>query len=235
MPKSRSHLTLLTRNSAGAASAPRPRQPYAKTFEARRERVLRVAWMLLAEREGENFSLKELSQHADVSLRTLYNAFTDKDGVIAQAVARHYRSLFDTIRFDDDGSYKLREALAMIDKVAVETCRVRGWSVTGARMYFSPRTNPKVVDSLRAMPVMILKGWLRSAQADRKRVASFDRSDLERSFANAQWGVVNDWAAGHIDGSDLARSMKCNLIIFAAAFGNAAGRAEARKHGTAFE
>ncbi len=211
--------------------SPRRNRPYAKTFEERRGRILAIAWDLLAERGDDDFSLAELSEQADVSLRTIYNAFTDKEGVIAQAVATHYRSLFADIRLGDNESCLLADAMVMIDRVATETCRVRGWSATGARMYFSPRTGAEIVDSLRAMPVMILKAWARSSEAERKRLQLFDSHGIERSFANAQWALVNDWSAGRIDSDDLAREMKRNLVVLAAAFGNRAGRSEAIRLG----
>ncbi|WP_156678751.1 TetR/AcrR family transcriptional regulator [Sphingomonas profundi] len=208
-----------------------PRRPYARTFEARRERILACAWEMIAERGGDGFSLAELGERAGVAVRTIYNAFTDRDGVVAQAVATHYRSLFGDPAAELAESRSLAESLAMIDTVVAEIVRVRGWAITGAQMYFSARTSPRIVDSLRAMPLLILKGWLRSAEADRRQLALLGREEVMRSFANAQWALTSDWAAGRIDVAELAQAMKRNLIVLALAFGTTAGRAEGRRLG----
>lgn len=206
-----------------------PRKPYARTFEARRERILTTAWELIAERGGDQFSLAELGKRAQVSVRTIYNAFTDRDGVVAQAVATHYRSLFGDISEASPEGRPLGPSLAMIDTVVAEIVRVRGWAITGAEMYFSPRTSPRIVESLRAMPLVILKGWMRSDEADRRQIALIGREDVMRSFANAQWALTSDWAAERIDAVELSRAMKVNLIGIALAFGTGAGRAQARR------
>jgi AcrR family transcriptional regulator len=208
-------------------------RPYARSFRQRRQQILEAAWDLIAQRDGDNFTLTELSQSSGAALRTIYNAFTDKDGVIAQAVAAHYLALFENIDSGDDGGCSLAKALTMTSRVAAETCRVRAFSVTGARMYFSPRTSPKIVESLRKMPIYILKAWIRSNQADRKQIRAFGQEGLERSYANAQWGLVNDWSADRLDDRELSREMCCNLLLIASAFGNRAGRAESRKLGAA--
>ena len=184
---------------------------------------------MIAEHDGDEFTLIDLSRRSGVALRTLYNAFGDKDGVIAQAVAAHYFSLFVDIDVEKKHSCTLAEAIEMVGRVGKEICRVPGFSTTGARMYFSPKTNLKIVESLRQMPIFIVKAWSRSEEADRKRIKLFGRDELERSFANMQWGLVNDWAAGRIDDRALSEYMQSNVLLIAAAFGNRAGRAEARR------
>ncbi len=213
--------------AARAEAAQKRKRPYARTFDQRRDRILAEAWQLIAEREGDDFSLTELATRAGVATRTIYNAFNDRDGVVAQAVAVHYRSLFAETFVQKGEALRLAEALAMIDAVAEEIAKVPGWSRTGVMMYFSPRTNPKIVASLRAMPVMILNAWLRSDEADAARLALLPRDDVERGFANTQWGLTGDWAAGRIDVAELARGMKVTLVMTALSLGNAAGQAAA--------
>ncbi len=232
MPNRLQHLpyvemTPMTSVAAPNEAAPGRKRPYARTFDQRRDRILAEAWKLIAERAGDDFSLTELSERADVATRTIYNAFNDRDGVVAQAMAVHYRSLFADTFVEKGEARRLAEALAMIDAVAEEIAKVPGWSRTGVMMYFSPRTNPKIVASLRAMPIVILNAWLCSDEADAGRVALLPRGDIERGFANAQWGLTGDWAAERIDVTDLARGMKVIMLQTALAFGNAVGLAAA--------
>ena len=229
-PKSSGPVRLTVIENAGGITHEKSKsRPYAKSFDSRRRQILTDAWDMIAEHEGDEFTLIDLSTRSGVALRTLYNAFGDKDGVIAQAVAAHYVSLFTDIDVGIKHSCTLAEAVEMAGRVGKETCRVPAFSTTGARMYFSPKTNPKIVESLRQMPIFIIKAWSRSAEADRKRIKLFGRDELERSFANMQWGLVNDWAAGRIDDQALSEYMQSNVLLIATAFGNRAGRAEARR------
>lgn len=206
--------------------ATRPR-PYSRTFDERRERVLAEAWQLIAEREGDSFSIAELSERSGVSARTIYNAFGDRDGVVAKAVAAHYRTLFPEPVNEEIEPRRLEDALKMIDEVVNEIAKVPGWSRTGAMMYFSPRTSTAITESLRAMPLAILNAWLASDEADPDRLALLLREDLERSYANGQWGLTSDWAAGRIDEAHLARAMKLALVVVVLASGTTGAQAKA--------
>lgn len=215
--------------ATAAAIAIAPRRPYSRTFDERRERVLAEAWQLIAEREGDSFSIAELSERSGVSARTIYNAFGDRDGVVAKSVAAHYRALFPEPLNEDIEPRDLCAALAMIDEVVAEISKVPGWSRTGAMMYFAPRTSATITDSLRAMPLAILNAWLASPEADAGRLAVVRRDELERSYANGQWGLTNDWAAGRITEAELARNMKLGLIIVVLALGTPGAQVEASR------
>lgn len=215
---------------ADAASEGTPHQgPYARSFDRRRQEILATTWEMIAEHGGEEFNLTELSKRSGVALRTIYNAFSDRDGLIAQAVATHYHSLFGGIDIGMNDSHTLDEAVEMCARVATETARVRAFSATAARMYFAARTSPRLVETLRRLPLFILKAWLRSGEADRRLVGGFGRERLERGFVNLQWGIVNDWATGRLDDRELAREMKSSIVQIAMAFGNRAGRAAAKR------
>ena len=184
---------------------------------------------MIAEHGGDDFRLNDLSRRSGVSLRTIYNAFTDKDGVIAQAVALHYHGLFEDIGPGDDDSRTLRETMIMCARIGDEVARLRAFSATAARMYFSPRPNPTLVETLRGLPISLLRAWCRSEEADRRVIRQFGRQDLERSFANVQWGLVHDWVNGRLDQPDLPRAFQGHMLLVALSFGNRLGRSEAKK------
>lgn len=204
------------------------RGPYARTFDRRRRDILATAWDMIAESGHDHFSLAELGKRSGVALRTIYNAFVDKEGVIAQAVATHHDALFEAISVGFDESHTLDEAMAMCELVAVETLKVRGFSVAAAHMYFSPRTPSKIVDSFRQMPIFILKSWLRSKEVDRALVGKVGLDSLERNFANVQWSAVSEWAAGRLEDKLLAIEMKRNILFIGLACGNREGRSKAK-------
>lgn len=208
---------------------PAPRRPYARTFDKRRREILATAWAMVAETKGAEFTLQELSERCDVSLRTIYNAFGDKEGVIAAAAAAHHHQVLEGIAVASGDCWSLAEAVEMTRRVAHETARVPGFSQVTAEMYFSPRGHIKLTGSLRRMPGSILEAWLRSNEVDRKLVKALRWEDLEASHADAQWGAVAAWNAGQISAEDMERRMVCNFLVIAAAFGNRAGRSLAKQ------
>ncbi|MEX6722862.1 TetR/AcrR family transcriptional regulator [Parapedomonas caeni] len=228
-PKPRGRRLALVRDDTPGDDAASPYSgPYARTFDRRRQDILATAWEMIAERGDDDINLAELSKRSGVALRTIYNAFTDKEGVIAQCLATHYHTLFDGIEIGVNDSRSLREAIEMMGRVAADTIRVRAFSGCAARLYFSSRTSPKLTEGLRRLPISTLKAWMRSDEADRRTIQHFGRDEIERSFANVQWGLVNDWATGQIDDHDFTRGMKNHMVMVALAFGNRAGRAAAK-------
>lgn len=205
------------------------RRPYARTFDKRRREILSTAWTMIAEAGGSEFTLQELSERCGVALRTIYNAFGDKDGVLAAAAAAHHRDTLDVFEFDEFEDWDLSEAISMTRRIAQETVRFPGWSQVTSEMYFSPRGHPRLFSSLQQMPASILSAWLRSDQVDRKLLRAFGQQKLEASHADAQWGVVANWCAGRINEEQVEDLMVANLLVVAMSFGNRAGRSLAKK------
>lgn len=205
------------------------RRPYARTFDKRRREILTSAWAMVAETEGSEFTLQELSERCGVSLRTIYNAFGDKEGVIAAAAAMHHQEVLQTMDFGGEESRTLTEAIEMTRRIAAETATVPGFSLVTAGMYFMPRGHPQLTSLLRQMPASILQSWLRSGEVDRKMVKAFGQEALEASHADSQWGVVAEWCAGQIGAEEIETRMVRNLLLVAAAFGNRAGRSLAKQ------
>jgi AcrR family transcriptional regulator len=225
----RGKLKVVDGTRAETAEVVEKRRPYARTFEKRRGQILAAAWEMIAESSGADFTLQELSERCDVSLRTIYNAFGDKDGVIAAAAAAKHHESFEGIFVESNDSMTLVEAVAITRRVAADTARVPGWSAATVEMYFSPRSCSKIAESLRQMPISILKAWLRSSEVDERLVKLFGHFELEKAFADMQWGAVADWCAGRIDKHDMSRRMVGSLLTAAAAFGNRTGRATAKQ------
>ncbi len=205
------------------------RGPYARTFDKRRREIQAAAWAMIAETRGSDFTLQELSKRCDVSLRTIYNAFGDKDGVIAAAAAAHHHETLNGLEAEVADSWPLESALEMTRRIASETIRYPGFSQVTSEMYFSPRGHPKLAHSLRQMPASILRAWLRSGEADDKLVRAFGQERLEASHSDAQWALVSEWSAGLISGEEMELRMVANLLLVAVAFGNRKGRSMAKQ------
>lgn len=205
------------------------RRPYARTFDKRRREILSTAWTMIDEAGGSEFTLQELSERCGVALRTIYNAFGDKEGVVAEAAAAHHSDTVDVFEYADSQVWDLEEAISMTRRIAKETARFPGFSQVTSEMYFSPRRHTKLFASLQKMPVSILNAWLQSEQVDNKLLRAFGQKALEASHADAQWGAVANWCAGQFDEDQMEQLMVSNFLIIALSFGNRAGRSLAKK------
>src|SRR3546814_17808545 len=65
----------------------------------RRQRILYEVRKLVNEAGLEGFSMREISKRANVAPKTLYNAFGDRDRLIACAIREVYDAVRPTVQF----------------------------------------------------------------------------------------------------------------------------------------
>jgi TetR/AcrR family transcriptional regulator, cholesterol catabolism regulator len=71
---------------------------------ARRERILDAAVALATEGGYEAVQMREVADHADVALGTLYRYFPSKVHLLVSAMGRTFQSLQDSVQVSDDAS-----------------------------------------------------------------------------------------------------------------------------------
>lgn len=184
---------------------------------------------MVAEQGDDNINLVELSRRSGAALRTIYNAFTDKQGLVAQAALAHFNSLFVALRVTANDCHGLAEAVERSYRAAIETVKFRAFSATTARIYFSNQSNAELLDALHEMPRSTVAAWLKSDEVDTQLVKRFGEDNLQMSFANLQWGIIHDWANGNLSDDVLIDRMTDGMVWIGLAFGNRAGRAEAKR------
>jgi AcrR family transcriptional regulator len=203
------------------------RRPYAKTYDKRRQEVLQTAWDYLASHGDEEFNLRDISERSGVSLRTIYNAFENREGLIAQALLAHHASLFTDVTLGPNDSRSLSEAVEMCRRVALETIASPCVAITTSRVYFASQERTRVLATLQELPASIVSAWMRSDEADTQCLALFGEQDICRQFANAQWALVAEWVAGALSDEELSRQHQRTILAVGLAFGNETGRAVA--------
>lgn len=87
--------------SVPTAAAPTVRVPPASQ-RARRERILDAAVALATEGGYEAVQMREVAEHADVALGTLYRYFPSKVHLLVSAMGRTFQSLQDSVAVSDD-------------------------------------------------------------------------------------------------------------------------------------
>lgn len=190
---------------------------------------MQSVWDYLAGHGDEEFSVRDISERSGVSLRTIYNAFESREGLIAQALLAHHASLFTDVALGPNDSRSLGEAVEMCRRVAIETIASPCVAITTSRVYFASQGRTRVLAALQELPASIVSAWMRSDEADPGCIAAFGEQDICRQFANAQWSLVAEWVAGALTDEDLLHQQQRTILAAGLAFGNESGRALAVK------
>lgn len=193
----------------------------------RRRRLLREARHMIAECGIENFSVRKLCQRAEVAQRTLYNAFHNKDRVIALAIREAYDEFNAYVRYRTD-QYTLPGMIDRTISINRRNFRVRNYTRAVVAIYFGPTTPRDVWETLRDMSVNTIHEWLVVMQGRDELQSWVSIDHFATTMANLQYSVINDWGLGRLTDEEyllrLAESML--LLVIGAVRGVVRDQAE---------
>lgn len=182
---------------------------------ARRKRILKEARRLLSEKGFDGFTVRELCERAGVAQRTLYNAFHNKDRIVALAIREAYedvnrRTNYSTFPDTLDG------IVQRLITVNTRNFSARNYTKTVTALYFSPNTSGDIIRSLQDMAFLNIRRWLDRVEQDKQLAPWVRRDELELNFVNAEYAIINDWVRGRIADKDYLRRLVETILILAA-------------------
>lgn len=181
----------------------------------RRRRLLREARHMIAEGGIENFSVRRLCQRAGVAQRTLYNAFHNKDRVIALAIREAFDEFNQHVRYRTDES-TLAGLLDRTISINRRNFRVKNYTKAVVSIYFGPATPEDVWQTLRDMSVTAIHARLLAMTQRGELRPWVDPTHFATTMANVQYSVINDWCFDRLTDDEylprLAESMLLLLI-----------------------
>lgn len=188
------------------------RQIYSSALmQERRDRILLEARSLLAEQGQSGFNIRELSRRAEVSTRTLYHAFGDKEGILAHAVTAHVEGLRDewaAVPLGED----LDSLLAEYDRVAEEIDRTSAYTRTLVEIFYSLTPIASALESIRSLPASRMIRWL--DQVPRQGIRPcFDRARLIDHHVDVELAAIRRWAVGLVSADALADEMRLGFLF----------------------
>jgi AcrR family transcriptional regulator len=192
---------------------------------ARRKRILKEARKLLGEKGFDGFTVRELCARAGVAQRTLYNAFHNKDRIVALAIREAYddfqrRTAYST--FPDTLDGVLQRSIA----VNRRNFAAREYTKAVTALYFSPNTSPDIVRSLQDM-AFNLHTWLDRVEKSKQLAPWIRRDELELMYKNAEYATINDWVRGLIPDEDYLRRLVETVLIITIGAARGATQAQA--------
>lgn len=185
-----------------------------------RRRILRSAEALIAAQGIHLIKMTDISSHAGVSERTLYNIFSTKNDLVSELVSEYQRALLGKIgrdRFDS-----LEAIMRSINGIALDLERNRRWAEAIAHLYFQPDVAPEIHRNLYAISLrhfdMSIEVILK--RPDVRQTALHKM--LRHQFANTGYALVHDLAMGRIDGPELGQQLGVALEVSLAALARSA-------------
>lgn len=203
----------MTRELAPAPLAPHPDRPllYASPqILARRRRMLKEARRMLAEDGIDGFSIRKLCQRAEVAQRTLYNAFHNKDRLIALAIREAFDEYSTFVRQSSD-PVALTGWLSRTVAINRRNFHVRNYTAAVCALYFAPGTPQDVWETLLDMSLRGNLLWLDQRKAD---IGDWiDIGHFARSLADVQYATINDWCLGRLPDARYLPTLVENMLM----------------------
>jgi AcrR family transcriptional regulator len=196
---------------------------------ARRRRLLREARHMIAEDGLENFSVRKLCMRAEVAQRTLYNAFHNKDRVIALAIREAYDEFNVNVHYKTDRN-TLFGVLDRTISINRRNFRVRNYTKAVVAIYFGPSTPRDVWETLQDMSLGRIIEWLQHERAAGHVEEWVDERRFADAMANLQYGTINDWCLGRLSDDEYLPRLMENMLLLIIGSMTGEVRAEAKTY-----
>lgn len=172
---------------------------------ATRKRVLSSAHALIAKHGIRLVKMTDISKHAGVSERTLYNIFRTKNDLVSELVAEYQKDLLRKIRRHELGS--LAGITESINEISRDLDANPRWAEAISHLYFQREENPEIHRKLHAISLrhfdMSIEIILKRPDATRCKLHEI----LRHQFANTGYALLHDLSMGRIDGPELGRQL----------------------------
>lgn len=166
-------------------------------IHARRRRILEETRKLIAERGLAGFSMDEICKRADVSKRTLYNAFQTKERMIAMAIHEYFERYITRLPYSSPTGTLQRNVERMVF-VVQRNRQIRNYISAIMSIYFSLDADSDIWNTMHSMAVTPNLQWIEALKARRQLQPWIDAQRLAGDVVRIEYTIIYDWCRGHI-------------------------------------
>ncbi|WP_454884141.1 TetR/AcrR family transcriptional regulator [Sphingomonas oryzagri] len=196
---------------------------------ARRRRLLREARHMIAEDGVDKFSVRKLCLRAEVAQRTLYNAFRNKDRVIALAIREAYDEFNEHVHYKTDRN-TLFGVLDRTMSINRRNFRVRNYTKAVVTIYFGANTPRDVWETLQDMSLGRITEWLSVLKAEGQLLPWVNERRFADAMANVQYATINDWCMERLSDREYLPRLMENMLLLIVGSVQGEARAEAEAY-----
>jgi AcrR family transcriptional regulator len=193
-------------------------------IHARRRRILDETRKLIAERGLTHFSMDEICKRADVSKRTLYNAFQTKERMIAMAIHEYFDRYISRLPYTHPVGTLQRNIERMVF-VIQRNRQIRNYISAIMSIYFSLDADSDIWTTMHSMAVVPNLQWIDALRAKRQLQPWIDSKRLADDIVRFEYTIIYDWCRGHIPDEEIIGHLVTTYLSFMAG----ATRGTARK------
>ncbi|MBZ9646872.1 TetR/AcrR family transcriptional regulator [Sphingobium sp. 3R8] len=161
----------------------------------RRRRILSETRHMIEEGGLEGFSIRDLCRRADVSSRTIYNAFGSKEAVVALAIKAYFDAFYRRMGFDLD-SVTFEGALQRQLTTTLRNLELPNYLHAVAALYFSPTLDAGIRTVLLDMGTRSWLPWLANIRFARQVERWVEIERLAADLSDIQFAKVHQWGLG---------------------------------------
>lgn len=160
----------------------------------------------------ENFSVRKLCQQADVAQGTVYNAFHNRERVIALAIREAFDEYISSVQFKTDPT----TLAGVIDRtISINRRNLGARNYAGAlcAIYFDKSTPEDVWATLQEMSLSGIKAWM-EILADRREIQPWvDIDHFADAMAHLQYSTILDWCRGRLNDDEYLPRLAENMLL----------------------
>ncbi|HEX7929674.1 MAG TPA: TetR/AcrR family transcriptional regulator [Sphingomicrobium sp.] len=179
----------------------------------RRQRLIDETLAVLFEGRGENFSLRQITQKAEVSMSVLYSTFGSKEGLIAAAVQGFYMRQAAQYR---SGSTDVAGILREIGDDAEVTMANPEYVRSLCDLYFLHQGGKAVFDEMNAISGDTFRPWLHKVVERGELRDAITVPMAEALLSGDRWHAISDWVRGHTPTDQFPETIRLRFLVTAA-------------------
>ncbi|HEY5759766.1 MAG TPA: TetR/AcrR family transcriptional regulator [Steroidobacter sp.] len=207
-----------TKKTGAKAPQKTPRTYQSKAMKERRARIIAATLEIVEESGIGAATIRNVSERANVALRTLYLHFDNRETMIGTAIKEFF---YESIGEEGAGAgpQSIEEILSRIDRLTRIIKRKREYSRQLAPVYFSSSLDSGIYGILRDIAISHVMPFLDNLVAeDGNRLAQTELYFLHTLIANAEYSIIDDAMNGRLPEQKLATLLKIGVLTTIAGF-----------------
>ena len=191
----------------------------------RRRKILQEARKLVSEGGMGSFNMDELAARAGVAKRTLYNAFQNKERVLATAVHDYFNVFLDRQQTHAPiGS--LQHMIELLSAIARRGQSIKNYNRTLLAIYYSPDIDHEIWQTIHDMGMRLQSPYVMQLKARRQLQPWMTAEKLLDDLVRFRYATGNDWCNGRLSDSEYLPTMLTGLLCILAGATRGAARQE---------
>jgi len=192
----------------------------------RRLRILREARRMIAETASIDFSMEELCARAGVAKNTIYNAFGNKENVIASAIQQYIVDFSSTVTSVHD-PLSLTGRLERTIKSSVGLPQIRAYTTIIFALYNSSKVDPQIRAAIRGVAVRLHTPFVERLAELGQLAPGTTAEQMVAALTSSVYAVHSDWTHGEVQDHALVDRICEAALVVTAGFTYGALREEA--------